>query len=198
MLVVDFDKLRAIYKFGSELSYSDLSVLISAARLKKHPADTVLIDYGSSKDVVLFILKGLVRSFWTNERGEDITTSLFWENQVMFNADIIFFNEPSKYVYQTLEPTRLLLLPREKLNALVAKSPKLEAHRKLVHNQLLSISAERIHDFVTLSPEERYLKFVYSNPDLVNRVPNKYIAHILGVTPVSLSRIRKRIASKKI
>lgn len=198
MLEIDIDKLRAIYKFGSELSYSDLSVLISAARLKKYPADTVLIDYGSSKDVVLFILKGLVRSFWTNERGEDITTSLFWENQVMFNADIVFFDKPSKYVYQTLEPTRLLVLHREKLNALVAKSPKLEAHRKLVHNQLLSISTERVHDFVTLSPEERYLKFVYSNPDLVNRVPNKYIAHILGVTPVSLSRIRKRIAGKKI
>lgn len=197
MLEVDLDKLKEIYKFGSEISYYDLSVLIFAARFEKHPADTVLIDYGSSKDVVLFILKGLVRSFWTNEKGEQITTSLFWENQVMFNADFVFFDRPSKYVYQTLEPTRLLILPREKLNALVAKSPKLEANRKLVHNQLLSISTERVHDFVTLSPEERYLKFVYSNPDLVNRVPNKYIAHVLGVTPVSLSRIRKRIVSKK-
>lgn len=198
MVEIDLVKLKELYKFGNEISYSDLSALIFAARYEKYPADTVLIDHGSLKDVVFFILKGLVRSFWTNEKGEQITISLLSENQVMFNADVVFFNEPSRYIYQTLEPTRLLLLPREKLNALVAKSPKLEAHRKLVHNQLLSISAERLHDFVTLSPEERYLKFVHSNPDLVNRVPIKYIAHILGITPVSLSRIRKRIASKKI
>ncbi|MBK8659738.1 MAG: hypothetical protein IPN22_12925 [Bacteroidetes bacterium] len=48
-----------------------------------------------------------------------------------------------------------------------------------------------------LSPEERYLKFIQKYPDLLNRVPNKYIANVLGITPVSLSRIRKRISTKK-
>lgn len=51
--------------------------------------------------------------------------------------------------------------------------------------------------FILYSAEERYLNFVKNNPDIVNRVPGKYIANVLGITPVSLSRIRKRIAQKK-
>ena len=56
---------------------------------------------------------------------------------------------------------------------------------------------ERLETFVLLNPEERYLKFIKDFPDLTNRVPDKYIANVLGITPVSLSRIRKRISSKK-
>ena len=56
----------------------------------------------------------------------------------------------------------------------------------------------RIDAFVMLSPEERYLQFVENNPDMINRVHNKYIANMLGITPVSLSRIRKRISRKRM
>ncbi|CAN0600388.1 unnamed protein product, partial [Ectocarpus sp. 12 AP-2014] len=56
---------------------------------------------------------------------------------------------------------------------------------------------ERVESFVFLSPEERYKKYVKDNPNIINRAPDMYIANILGITAVSLSRIRNRIASKK-
>jgi hypothetical protein len=56
---------------------------------------------------------------------------------------------------------------------------------------------EKVADFLLLSAEERYLKLVNEKPDIVNRVPNKYIATMLGITPVSLSRIRKRVATRR-
>ena len=52
----------------------------------------------------------------------------------------------------------------------------------------------RLEAFVLLTPEERYQELISSNPTLINRVPDKYIANIIGITPVSLSRIRKRLA----
>lgn len=55
----------------------------------------------------------------------------------------------------------------------------------------------RVDSFVLLSPEERYKKYVKDFPEIVNRVPDKHIANVLRITPVSLSRIRKRIATKK-
>jgi hypothetical protein len=55
----------------------------------------------------------------------------------------------------------------------------------------------RIDSFVLLSPEERYKKYIKDFPGIVNRAPDKHIANVLGITPVSLSRIRKRIASEK-
>lgn len=56
---------------------------------------------------------------------------------------------------------------------------------------------QRIESFVFLSPEERYKKYVKDYPNVIDRAPDKYIANVLGITPVSLSRIRTRIASKK-
>jgi FixJ family two-component response regulator len=61
---------------------------------------------------------------------------------------------------------------------------------------MLAQSMDRIESFVLLSPEERYRQLVEQKPNIVNRVPNKYIATFLGITPVSLSRLRRRMATK--
>ena len=63
--------------------------------------------------------------------------------------------------------------------------------------KILSESLSALDDFILLSPEQRYLKFIQDHPVLLNRAPIKYIANVLGITPVSLSRIRKRIANKR-
>ena len=67
---------------------------------------------------------------------------------------------------------------------------------KYVFQKMMRHQLARVESFVLNSPEERYLKYIKDYPDLINRVPDKYIAHVLGITPVSLSRIRKRISDK--
>ena len=62
---------------------------------------------------------------------------------------------------------------------------------------MMKLQHERLKSFVLLNPEERYLDFIKKNPSLVNRVPGKYIANVLGITPVSLSRIRARVVNQK-
>lgn len=77
------------------------------------------------------------------------------------------------------------------------KNPEYEPLRNFVLMSMLSGTLEMIEDFVLFNPEERYIKLISEKFDIVNRVPDKYIASMLGITPVSLSRIRKRIASRK-
>lgn len=85
----------------------------------------------------------------------------------------------------------------KRLRQIVHGNPKLEPGLRFFVNSSLAEALSAVDDFMLLSPEQRYLKFVKKNPALLNRLPIKYIANVLGITPVSLSRIRKRISTKK-
>lgn len=195
--MINLEEIKKMYKLGRNLTLLDVQKLLQAARMKSFPTGTVLISEGAVKKEIFFIRKGLVRAFAINDKGDEITTLLRKENQIIASSDIILFDQPAQFYYQTLEPTQTFQIDYELLQSIIAENPKLEANRKFIFQNILKETLKRIDSFVLLSPEERYIHFVRSNPDLVNRVPNKYIANILGITPVSLSRIRKRIASKK-
>ncbi len=80
---------------------------------------------------------------------------------------------------------------------IIEQNTKLDSGRRYFMMNILSESLSALDDFILLSPEQRYLKFIQDHPVLLNRAPIKYIANVLGITPVSLSRIRKRISNKK-
>ena len=133
-----------------------------------------------------------------NEKGEEITTMVRWEDQFFSSHDIILHNRPSRFYYQALEKTELLVIDYDLAQEIMKRNPKLEQGRKHFLLGMLKESIERVESFTLHSPEERYMEFIKEKPDIVNRVPDKYIATILGMTPVSLSRIRKRIAIKEM
>lgn len=192
-----FEQLNLIYQFGKSLSFKDLQVLMDAAKKASFEPHENIIFEGSEKKDVYFIQNGLVRIYLINEKGEEITWGLRLENEVFNNIDKILFDLPSKFFFEALEPTDVFYMDHELLQDLIDKNPKLEKIRKFMLLNLTRQSFKRIDSLILLSPEERYIEFVKSNPDIVNRVPNKYIANIIGITPVSLSRIRQRIASNK-
>ncbi|MFK7773480.1 MAG: Crp/Fnr family transcriptional regulator [Saprospiraceae bacterium] len=195
--MVDFEKLKMMYKFGKGLSLSDAQVLFKSAKSKKFEPNDYLLKEGSVKKEIYFIKKGLIRIFSINDKGEEITVGLFWENQPYASIDIIMMNQPSRHYAQALESTEILYIDYDLLENIVSKNPKLSHNRKFIWQKILKRAQDKIESFILYSPEERYTRFVEANPDIINRVPNKYIANVLGITPVSLSRIRSRIAQKK-
>ena len=195
--ILDFKKLKAIYKIGKDLSLSDILIVVNAAKKKSYDIGEHLVKEGDIRKEVFFIRKGLIRAYQINSKGEEITTGFFAENDFFCSPFNIFFNEPAQNYFVALERTTVFLMDYDKLDALIAKYPQLEANRKLFYNVGIKEMINRIRSFILLTPEERYLDFVQKKPGLVNRVPDKFIAHALGITPVSLSRIRKRIADKK-
>tara|TARA_R110002074_G_scaffold87963_2_gene194112 strand:- start:285 stop:872 length:588 start_codon:yes stop_codon:yes gene_type:complete len=194
--MVDLNRLKQIYKFGKELSLKDIQVLLRAAKNGSFSKKELLINEGSKRNDVFYIKSGLVRCFNINDKGEEITLKLIPEHQVVANVDLILFSQASRYFFEALENTEVFFIDYDVLQDLVARNPKLEANRKYVLQRLLKESMERVESFVLLTPEERYQRFVKDYPGITNRVQDKYIANVLGITPVSLSRIRKRIASK--
>lgn len=195
--MIDLDKLRLIYNLGKNLTFADAQELLKNAKTKSFAAGELLIREGQTRKDVFLIRKGLVRGVRINDKGEEITTMLRWEHQPVASPQLILFNEPARQYFEALEPTDVLYIDYDTMESILARNPKLEANRKYFLRNVLKEALERIDTFILLSPEERYLDFVKTKPDIVDRVPGKYIASLLGITPVSLSRIRKRIASRK-
>lgn len=192
-----FDRLKRLYDVPDGLEWEDIKVLIKAASYKRYPAKSFVINAGDYNDNMYFIFKGLVRGFHVNDKGDEITAFLHKENQFFFGADTILLQQSSRFYYECLEPTYVGYLDFESVQLLLSAHRKLEETRRFIGRKIFSHSYDRMNSFVLLSPEERYLAFVEKYPDLSERVPNKYIANVLGITPVSLSRIRSRLAVKK-
>ena len=153
----------------------------------------IFIDLGSNNKNVGFIVKGLIRAYCIDEEGEEKTVLLRLENQFVASHEVIILNKPSRFIYEALENTFLVSVDYNVLKKLIYSNPKLEQIKNDFLLMMLSESLTRMEEFVLLSPEQRYLKLINSNPGLLNRVPDKYIANLIGITAVSLSRIRKRI-----
>lgn len=157
-----------------------------------------IIPKGGTKKNVYFIRKGLVRSYFLNEKSEEITFHLFPESHVFGNVHAIMFDEPSHFNFHALERTKVYVIDYESYYNLVPKHPiVIDLNSKYFSKKILKQAFQRVESFVILSPEERYKKYQKDYPNVINRVPDKYIAHVLGITPVSLSRIRNRIATQK-
>jgi CRP-like cAMP-binding protein len=195
--MIDIEKLRQIYKFSQHLRLEDAFELIKSSKTKTFQKKEILIEPGSLKNDLFFVRKGLIRQYIINEKGEDITFRLIPENFVASNADLILYNNPSRYFYETLEKTRTFCIDFKVVEEILEKNQRLQLSRIRFAQRMMRDMNQRIESFILFTPEERYINYIKEFPDMANRVPDKYLASILGITPVSLSRIRGRIASQK-
>ena len=155
-----------------------------------------LIDLENVSDSYVFLNKGLARLYGFKD-GEERTLFFFKEGMFAGSIQSYLFEKPSSLVLEAVEDIEGLEITREDLD-LLFESSKTLSKVLMVYTQLrLSGLLHYFSSFVLDSPEERYEKFILNEPELFNRVPQHVIASFLGVTPVSLSRIRKRIFDKR-
>jgi len=195
--MIDIEKLRQIYKFSQHLRLEDAYELIKSSKTKTFQKRDIIIEPGSVKNELYFIRKGLVRQFLVNEKGEELTFRLIPENFVASNADMILYQSPSRFFYEALEKTKTFCIDFKVVEAILEKNQRLQSSRIHFAQRMMRDMHQRIESFILYTPEERYLNYMKEHADVANRVPDKYLASILGITPVSLSRIRGRIASQK-
>jgi len=152
-----------------------------------------LLQPGQVCQHIHFVAQGLIRHYHADESGQEITCDFTPEG--LFLTDLMGFrsNLPSQYAFVALEPTRYFSVKREPLEQLYAKYPAMERMgRQITEETTLRISRQA-QGFITQKAEDRYRDFVNQQPDLLQRVPQKYVAAYLGIKPESLSRIRKQM-----
>lgn len=160
------------------------------------PDKKLLTTLGETESSIYFIMKGVVRLFCHNPKGEEVTIFLFKEDLFASSYHSFITQTPGNQALETLEECRLLCLKKTAMDELYRRVPKMNLITRIIAEQRF-INAQNIFTSQIIhTPEERYVQFVKNHGDLLLRVPHHIIASFLGITPVSMSRIRNRINRK--
>ena len=185
----------ALFMQLSGFSEPDATAILQGFERKKLPKKTNLLEAGQVAKEVYFLTKGCIRLFYEKE-GNDISAYFFTEGMFAGAYDSFVGQQPSRHFIETIEDCEVLSVTFNRLQELYQAFPAMnEFVRKVLEERFV-----QLHQLFTSqlldSPEERYLNLLHHHPDLLQRIPQHQLATFLGVTPVSLSRIRHRIARK--
>lgn len=159
--------------------------------IKEVPAKTILLNQGDVSKNIFIIKKGSLR-LWYNKDGKDITIQFFFENQPIASVDSLLSGLPSKFTIESIEPSTIAVISKESIKLIKEQLPDFESQfNEFIFNRFRNY-AQLFMSRIIDTPLERYNELVKNNPEILQRVPQHYIASYLGITPVSLSRIRKR------
>ena len=155
------------------------------------PSKAILLEEGKVAEKLYLIRKGCLRLFFYNE-GKDITFQFFFEGDFVASFDSLYKRTPSLFYLESIEQTELTAIRREDFYNLINNNL---SFRQLYEEKLI----DRFHAYQQLflsriknTPQQRYEELLKEYPNIIQRVPQHYIASYLGITPVSLSRIRNR------
>lgn len=187
--------MNAIKKFFDDITpmnNSDWRLFSSKLQEKQLKKHTCLLRIGEVERHLSFIAKGIIRLYIPRE-DNDLTFGFLFENEFVTGYDSFLTQMPSEYQIETLSDTVLWQISFEDLEYIYKTTVK--GHligRKMAENMYL-IKSKRELSLLNKSAEERYLDLFVERPKLLRKIPLKYIASYIGVTPQALSRIRKRI-----
>jgi CRP-like cAMP-binding protein len=177
------------------LSPKEWVMLVQYGSLKSFKKGENFITANQLNTKIAFILKGGFRFFYEKNDNE-ITCLIAFENGLIGSFESNILKQPCTQTIQAIEESDLFIIDYRDLEKLYDKSPKFERVGRLIVEYYLAFLQQRITSYLLDTPEERYMRLINETPDILNRVPLQYIASYIGVTPVSLSRIRKRILKK--
>jgi CRP-like cAMP-binding protein len=159
------------------------------------PAKTVLLKEGHVSKKAYLIEKGCIRT-WFNNNGREVSFQFFFEREGVSSIESFRKKIPSLYTIETVEPCILYWIHKKDLD-IIFEDLSGEDH---INNRFMNIMLERqfnymrqFMSFIRDSPKQRYLNLLKDKAHIIQRVPQQYIASYLGITPVSLSRIRNAV-----
>lgn len=158
---------------------------------KEFPSRYTLLESGEVSQELYLIEKGCLRLCF-NHNGREITFQFFFENQGVSSIESFLNCSASIFSIETIEPSSVLVIRKNDLMRVIETDPEFkDILNRFVVERLINYThlfLSRIKD----TPQERYEELITTAPEILRRIPQHYIASYLGITPVSLSRIRGR------
>lgn len=174
-------------------SETDWDTTISFFISEVLPPKTFLVKQNKIADKLALVAKGVMRSFYIDDKGKDITLNFFSSGNVVLAADSFNNQTPANESIVTYETCEIISITHSNLLELYSKIPSwLNVCRDVadIKNKEL---IERTKQFQTLTAKERYAVFCLQYPEIIKKVPLSHIASYLGIDIATLSRIRKMI-----
>jgi len=192
------DEAQLLNEFSSAYPYFDEVTVRKIAPHGKvvdvNKGDT-FIRFGKTDKRIGFVIKGLFRGV-AFENDDEQTLWFSSELDIIASYISILHNEPSNLNTEALEDSRVFVIDYDIIRDQARKDLELTNSLLKMMEQLLLESYRRLEKFIFYSPEDRYRRILEDKPDILNRVSQKMLASYIGITPVSLSRLRARIHKK--
>lgn len=145
------------------------------------------------------IVKGIFRIYYRDpDTKEDKNIFFFSENQFVVSFRSFVSRNPCWYFIEAMEDSEIFFISYKDLNGLYETHTNWATFGRLLAELFFTIAQTRTEEFIFFSHEQRYIRLLEEHPDIIERIPAYHISSYLGITNPSLSRIRKRIESKKV
>ena len=161
---------------------------------KKLRKKQILLQEGDICIYNAFVEKGILRSFFIDEKGNEHIVQFAIEGWWITDLSSFLTNSNSIYTIEALEDSELLLFTTTAREALMEKVPMFERYQRLLLENAYIANQARINSALTETAEEKYIKLGIAYPGIIKRVPQHMIASYLGLKPETLSRVRKQIS----
>lgn len=186
--------IRAYIETITKVNDEDWNLFSSKLQKRSFSKRTILTDIGQVENYISFIEKGVVRLLIPKGKNEDeLTFGFSFENEFISAYESFLTRTPSIYQVETLAETHVLSISYDDLQEVYEKTLIGNLIGRLVAERQYLLKTKRTNSLLIDSAEQRYLKLFTERPNLIKEIPLKYIASYIGVTPQSLSRIRKQI-----
>jgi CRP-like cAMP-binding protein len=156
-----------------------------------------LCKIGEVENYLNFILKGLVLKYYKKGEG-DMLTQISTEGHIIHSQESFHSRTPSEYCVEPIEPTTVVSINYDNLEKVYSSSAKMERLGRLVVTFSMVVKDKWWTNMIRLSPRERFLDFIHKNPELLQRVPQKYLASYLNIQPETFSRFKHMLKEKKV
>lgn len=185
---------ESFYAFIQELAPEfniDINLLKSLLNSRKVSKGEFLFHKGDICDFVAFTYKGCLRSFVLKD-GKEYTLFFHIENQTFGDYESFQKSKPACFSCQAIEDSEVLIFNHQAM-VFFEKAPEGQKLLRLVAEDLAFLLRDKLLSLLIDTPQERYLKLIETEPQLLQRIPQYYLASYLGIEPESLSRLKRRV-----
>jgi CRP-like cAMP-binding protein len=181
--------LEYLRKFVPITDDEYIRYILPITKVRRFGKREIITRAGEVENHFNFIIKGLVRKYY-KKNNHEINTQISMEGHIILSQESFHSRIPSEYSIETIEPSIFVSIAFEDLENLYTQSKKMEHLGRLVITHTMIIKDKWQMQMVKMTPRERFLNFVMKNPDLLQRVPQKYLASYLNIKPETFSRFK--------
>lgn len=191
-----FEALQTFLSQHVNIAPTDFQLLATKLEVCNFKKKERLTEIGEMENYLHFVSKGIIRRYFYKE-DEEIITHIVKEGGVIGSSASFFSGFPSRYVVEAMELTTTFRISKSNLESLFSSDNKWEKVGRKIISHFLVDQETHLLDSVRLSVQQRFVKFVSENSDLIMRVPQKYLASYLNIKQETFSRMKHLMLDKK-